>query len=492
MSNLKLMARLRFSSRHLTPHRLALSAVAFAIFIETIDTSIVPLALPAMASYFDTDFTGIQWVVLASVLTQASLSLIIGSIGDFLGKKPILISGLILTGIGNILCAVAPTLQWLIVFRVVQGIGLTMAGALILGIVTENFPESQRAKAFGFIGLMVSTGIVLGPLAGGVILKLLNWRFVFVFDLFFVVLAIPLAKGYIGDTAGIGWQKFDVAGALAFSCSLFAFLLAGTLGQQTTEFPDGLLLYTLAGISFLLFIIRELRASSPLLDLNLFRSVEFSIYLGTRYIVFFVYGGTWLLLPFFLETLVRLEPATVGLLLAVHSAVFGAGSWISGHLTNHIGRRPLLLSGLILLTIAYAWMSSAASSIHLPTFILQLIMIGLGSGMLQPPANSIIFGSANRRNLGMVSSLSAVVRIHSRSLGIAVLGGVWVYLSKTWLHRASNTAGLTSEALAQTASFGTVCMIASLIIGTVLLICLVETVLRYHQRNNATESMTLM
>ncbi len=292
--------RTKDSSPESAPHRLALAAVAFAIFVETVDTSIVPVALPAMTHTFETGFTRIQWVVLASVLTQASLSLVIGAFGDIAGKKQILLAGLVLTGIGTLLCMVAPTLNWLIAFRVLQGMGMTMAGALIMGIVTETFPATQQTKAFGFIGMMVSLGIVIGPLAGGLILRSFSWRLIFAFDAVFIVLAIPLAYGYLQSSPGQGWRGFDVPGAIAFFASLFTFLLAGTFSQQTTDLPYGSLLYVLSGVSFLLFIVRELRTPHPLLDLRLFQRGEFSLYLGTRYMVFFLYGGIWLILPFYL------------------------------------------------------------------------------------------------------------------------------------------------------------------------------------------------
>ncbi len=129
-------------------------------------------------------------------------------------------------------------------------------------------------------------------------------------------------------------------------------------------------------------------------------------------------------------------------------------------------------------------MSSLVTEFHMASFVSQMVLIGLGSGMLQPPANSIIFSSASHRNLGMVSSLTAVVRIHSRSLGIAVLGGVWVFLTRSWLASNPDARNPLVEATAQIESFGLVCMIASLILGSIGLVCLVETVLYYHRRRN--------
>ena len=130
-------------------HRLALTAVAFALFVETIDVSIVSLALPAIAQDFDAPFTWVQWVALVSAMIQASLSLMIGAMGDMFGNKRVLVWGLVLTGVGNVLCAAAPSLSWLILFRVVQAVGLTMSGALLLAIVIETFPAADRGKAFG-------------------------------------------------------------------------------------------------------------------------------------------------------------------------------------------------------------------------------------------------------------------------------------------------------------------------------------------------------
>lgn len=461
-----------------SPQRGALVAIAFAIFIETIDVSSISLALPSIATSFGVAFPQVQWVVLASVLTQATLSLVIGWFGDVYGNKRILVTGLVLTGLGNLLCTVSPSLAWLIAARIVQGVGLTMAGALILAIVTETFAARDRGKAFGFIGTMVSIGIVVGPLAGGLILEVSNWRVIFIFDLLFVLCTIPLALRFIVHAPEAGHRPFDYVGALTFFISLLAFLLAST---ATDPGPSTLWLYVLAGASLATFVLHEMQTRHAMLNLNLFRTGAFSVYLATRYIVFMVFGGIALILPFYLETMLGLEPATVGVLLAIQPCFFGAGSWVSGQLVERIGRRPLILAALVLLAAAYYWLSFLSFDFVLWQFACQMVLAGIGLGMLPPPSNSIIFSSAHQKNLGMISSLTALVRIHSRSLGIAVLGGIWVYLTRVRTPLQTGTA-LSGELAAQLESFAAVCVIAALIVLATLVLCSGETLVYRRQQ----------
>ena len=466
-------------------HRLALAAVAFALFVETIDVSIVSLALPAIAQDFDAPFTQVQWVALVSAMIQASLSLMIGAMGDMFGNKRVLVWGLVLTGVGNVLCAAAPSLSWLILSRVIQAIGLTMSGALLLAIVIETFPAADRGKAFGFIGTMVSIGIVVGPLAGGVILKTFSWRLVFLFDLLFVIPALPLALVYLGGSTGTGRRRFDVIGVATFFASLCVFLLGTTFNQEPNlKFLSP---YLLAASVLCLgaFVLHELRVDNPILNLNLFRSRQFSVYLSARYLYFFVYGGVALILPFYLEVLMELDPLTVGVLLSVQPMAFGVGSWISGQLVEGVGKRPLILAGLGLMAVTYAWLGLVIGALETWEFTTQMVLLGLGGGILQPAANSIITSRIPRNELGMVSSLTAVVRIHSRSLGIAALGGLWVYATRLW--DQTLPAGIEGNGhLSQLQGFTVVCLTAALITAATTLVCAGESALRRRVQTAAT------
>lgn len=465
-------------------HRLSLAAIAFIIFVETVDSSIVPLALPSIAADFGADYQVIQWVVLVSVLTQASLSLVVGWLGTVHGNRRVLMPGLVLVGVSNVLCALSPTLGWLIAFRLLQAIGMTLIGALILAITTQAFAHGNRAQGFGFVGAMVSCGIVIGPAVGGFILEHLHWRMVFVFDLLFLAIALPLALTGLDNPSGSGSRKFDMPGAVLFCGSLLAFLLATS--HDLSRFPDWTqpALYALAGICLTLFVRQELRSPHAMLDLSIFRMPSLTVYLAARYVGFVVFGGVTLLLPFYLETLQGISPDRVGILYAISPAFFGLSSWLSGNLTRLTGSRPLVLASLLLLILAYSWLGLVSEKLHLWQFIAQMILLGLGSGMMNAPSNDLIFGSAGSHNMSMLSGLTTLARIHARATGIAILGNLWglIALAKA---PAAETGSVEFRS-AQISGFGDICLLGAFILVAMLAACAGETwVHRRTSRQNA-------
>src|SRR5262245_40098666 len=160
-----------------------MAAVAMSIFLATLDGSIVNVALPTLVRDLNTNFATVQWVVLAYLLTQATLLLGIGRLGDMIGKKPIFNAGFVVFTVGSVLCGLAPSVYWLIGFRVVQAIGAAMTLALGAGIMTEAFPAKERGKALGLIGTVVSVGVVLGPTLGGIIIEAASWHWIFFVNL---------------------------------------------------------------------------------------------------------------------------------------------------------------------------------------------------------------------------------------------------------------------------------------------------------------------
>jgi len=142
---------------------LVMAAVGMGIFLGTIDGSIVNITLPTMVHEFNTSFDTIQWVVLAYLLTVSVLMLSMGRLADIKGKKPIYILGFVIFLIGSILCGLAPSVSTLIAARVVQAVGSSMVMALGMALVTESFPPSERGRALGITGAIVSIGIVIGP-----------------------------------------------------------------------------------------------------------------------------------------------------------------------------------------------------------------------------------------------------------------------------------------------------------------------------------------
>ncbi len=219
-----------------TPYRnkwWILAAVSLALFMGTVDGTIVNVALPTLVKDFNTDFPTIQWVVLAFLLGLSVLMLSVGRLADMAGKKRIFSIGLVIFVAGSILCGLSPTVYALIAARLVQSIGAAMTVALGVAIVTETWPPEERGKAIGFSSGVISLGIVIGPTVGGLIISLLSWHWIFFVNVPLGVLALFLVWRYIPALQPKAQhERFDFAGAAVLGLGLLAFLLALTAGQR--------------------------------------------------------------------------------------------------------------------------------------------------------------------------------------------------------------------------------------------------------------------
>lgn len=315
-----------------------MAAVAMSIFLATIDGSIVNITLPTLVRELQTNFATIQWVVLAYLLTLTTLMLGIGRLADIRGKKPLFVTGFVIFTIGSTLCALAPTVYWLIGFRILQGVGGAMTLALGAAIVTEAFPGQERGRALGILGSVVSLGVVTGPLVGGLIIAVASWHWIFLVNLPIGIIGTLMAQRFVPALQPPGGQRFDYLGAILLFISLLTLLLGLSLAQ-TMGFAQPLPLTLLAiWLVFLIgFISVELRVKDPVIDLRLFRHRLFSINLGTGFITFVAISGVFLLMPFYLENILGYPIQLVGPLQAVLPIMLGIMAPISGMLSDRYG-----------------------------------------------------------------------------------------------------------------------------------------------------------
>jgi len=403
-----------------------MAGVATATFLSTIDGSIVNVALPTLVRELGAPFAVVQWVVLAYLLTQSTLILSVGRLGDMLGKKPIFTAGVLLFTLSSVLCGLAPTVYWLIGFRVLQAVGAAMALALGMAIVTEAFPPAERGKALGMNGTFVSVGVVVGPTLGGLILDAFSWRWIFFVNLPIGLLGAFLAWRYIPNFKPGGRQAFDYRGAGTLFVSLFALLLALTWGQ-TLGFgaPPIVGLFGSSAVFLALFLRIETRAPQPMIDLRLFRSSLFSVSLLTGGLAFVAIAGATLLLPFFLDDMLGYAPRQVGLLMALIPAFLGVLAPLSGALSDRYGSRPISAIGLAVLVGGYALMSRFSLQTGVWGYALGVLPLGVGMGIFQSPNNSAIMGAAPRERLGVASGMLGLSRTLGQTTGVAVLGALW-------------------------------------------------------------------
>lgn len=403
-----------------------MAAVGMGIFLATIDGSIVNIALPTLVRNLNTDFATVQWVVLAYLLTVTTLMLSVGRLADMIGKKSIYTVGFIVFTLGSVFCGLAPSIYWLIAFRVLQALGAAMIMALGMGIITEAFPPNERGKALGISGSIVSVGIVIGPTLGGFLIDALTWRWIFFVNLPVGIVGTLMVIRFVPAIIPVGKQRFDYWGALSLFLSLLSLLSALTLGQQL-GFTDlwTLLLFVIGVFLLLVFIAIELRTKQPMIDLRLFKNRLFSISLITGFLTFVAIAGTIILIPFYLEEVLGYDTRQVGLLLAVVPISLGITSPLSGTLSDRYGTRPITVIGLVILLIGYYALSSLDTHTSVISYLIRFLPIGIGMGIFQSPNNSAIMGTAPSERLGIVSGMLAITRSLGQAAGIAILGAIW-------------------------------------------------------------------
>lgn len=450
-----------------------LAAVGMGIFLVTIDGTIVNVALPTLVRELNTDFATVQWVVLAYLLTLSTLLLSMGRLGDMVGKKPIYMSGFVLFTLSSLLCGLAPTVYWLIGFRVLQAIGAAMTQALGTAIVTEAFPDSERGKALGTAGTLVSIGIVLGPTLGGLLIESFSWHWIFLVNLPVGIIGTWMVVHYVPNLQPSGKQRFDFAGAAVLFVGLLTLLLSLTLGQRW-GFGDQRVWFMLAGALVLvgMFIGIEARMAEPMIDLRLFRNQLFSINLITGLAVFIAVAGVFILLPFYLEGVLGYGPREVGLLVAAVPVLLGITAPISGSLSDRYGTRLIASIGLAILVGGYLAMSRFTTATTLPYYLIAVLPFGAGMGAFQSPNNSAVMGAVPRNKLGIASGLLAITRTLGQTTGIAVLGAFWAVRVMTYSGEVVAGGATAASIEAQVAGLQDTFTVITVFVGLAFLLSL--------------------
>jgi len=421
----------------------ALVIVMLSTFLGTIDVSIVNISFPILTRELNAELTTVVWVTLAYNLTSTSLMLILGRIGDMIGRKRIFTTGLLIFSVGLAACAVSLSITQLIFFRVIQALGSAMIVACGTAIIIESFPENERGKALGLAAVSVSAGFITGPILGGILLDWLNWRSIFyvrvpIALLVFVMSFFILKK----DKKEVGRMRLDLIGTVLSSASL-AFIMLGV--SQARRFGLGSpLIQALLGLGilgFVLFLTAERRVKDPVVDLTLFKNSVFTISIASLACIFLAYPTYTLVMPFYLMQAVGLTPSKVGLVMAVTSMVSIIIGPISGSLSDRFGHVLFAFLGALLTLIAYSLMLGFEAGTQIITIIIVLMLFGTGTGLFQAPNNSSIMGTVGPDHLGTASALLATVRQVGLSLGMAMASTIYA------AGKSSTQAGLIEKGL---------------------------------------------
>jgi EmrB/QacA subfamily drug resistance transporter len=342
-----------------------------------------------------------------------------------------------------------------------------MVFALAFAITTEAFPASERGKALGINGAMVSLGIIIGPVLGGLILDVASWRWIFLVNLPIGIVGTITAARFVPNTRPRGGQRFDWLGAVLFFVAMLTFLLALTNGQDVGfSDPGVVMLVGVAVVAFGLFVLTERWVAQPMVDLTLFRNRNFTVNLVTGFVTFVSIAGLLILLPFYLGNVLGYDTRAIGLLLAAIPVTLGIAAPLSGSLSDRVGTRAVTVAGLAILTLGYG-VAAAVFGVDTTAvaFIAVGLVIGTGMGIFQSPNNSAILGSVPSNRLGITSGMLTITRITGQIVGIAVLGTVWA--ARTTRYAGGGTAE-SASAPAQAAGLSDTLVVAAVLCSVAL------------------------
>lgn len=404
---------------------LLILSISLAVFMSSLDGTIVNIALPAISESFSVSATAVSWVATSYLLVLVGCVLVFGKIADVLGFKRIFLAGFSIFTLGSLFCGVLPEmfggLYILVGSRMFQAIGGAMIAAIAPAMITAYIPAEQKGRAMGTIMIFAAMGTALGPTIGGILTQYLSWHWIFFINVPVGIAAVILGSKVIPvSVTRSASAPFDRAGAaLAFAglASLVFVVSEGdTLGWTS---PYILFLALVAAGSLAWFVKNELAVADPLLDLSLFRSRNFFLANLLLFLVFFSFSGINYLLPFYLRYVSRYDTSTAGLILTSLSFAMMAAGYIAGQLFNRLGPRLLCIIAGIPLIIGYFLMTRLHTDTTIMYVVASLFLIGFGLGLMVTPVTTMIMMAAPRSRSGMISSLTGLLRTAPLSIGIA-------------------------------------------------------------------------
>ncbi len=405
----------------------AFATLAVGIFASVVDHGSVGVALPSIATHFRTDIPSVQWLVIGYAMTIIALLLPMGRLADLITSKRVYVVGSFVIVAGSILAGTSTDLAVLVVARIVQGTGAAMTQGTGMAIMIGAFPSNERGKAIGLIMTMVGTGAVAGPALGGFLVDAFGWRSVFFATVPMVAVSIAMCLAVLTSAdqprpvRGPGRGGFDWLGAFLSSSALLTLLLGITNAHRSGWTSPPILA---AGIGFVVllasFIWWELRCSSPMLELRLFRRRNFFLGVSANYLMFIGSSSVLFLMPFYLQNVLGYRPSVAGLCVVPGAMCMAVLGPLSGRLSDRFGWRRFTVGGLMLSTTGIAILSQATAESSLLHVIPALMLTSSGMGTFYSPNSSSILSAVERESHGVISGLVNLIRNAGNVISVAV------------------------------------------------------------------------
>ena len=405
---------------------LTLGCVSFALFMVMLDNTVVNVALPSIQQDLGIGLSELQWTVNAYALTFAVLMLTGGKLADFLGRRRIFVAGLVVFTAASLACGLASSGEMLIGARTVQGIGAALMMPATLSIISATFPVEQRGMAIGIWAGVSAMALAIGPLVGGLLTEHIDWSWIFFINVPIGVLAVVAASLLIRESRDTtADQRLDIPGLLTSAVAMFALTFALIeANDYGWASPVILSLFAVAGVALVAFVLLELHQRNPMLDLSLFRNGTFAGANIVALLVFLAMFGVFFFVSLYVQGILGYSPVQAGALFLPMTVLIMLVAPVAGKLSDRIGSRWLVVSGMLLLAAHLAWLSELSVDSNFWDILPALILGGLGMSLTMTPATAAAIGSVPVAKAGVGSGVLNTFRQIGGALGIAVMGAI--------------------------------------------------------------------
>jgi EmrB/QacA subfamily drug resistance transporter len=418
-----------------------LAAMCFALFMIMLDNTVVNVALPSIQEDLGASLSSLEWTVNVYTLTFAVLLVTGGRLGDILGRRKMFLFGVVVSALSSAAIGLAPDQGWLVAGRALQGIGAAFMMPATLSIITVTFPPEERGKAIGTWAGVSALALAIGPVVGGALTEYVSWRAIFFLNL-------PVAVGAVAVTLFAAHESrdettrhtIDWPGIFSISVGLTALVLALIEGNSWGwGSPEIVSLLATAAVGLVGFGVIERRVREPMVDFGLFRSATF---LGTNavaFIVSFAMLAMFFFTALYMQNILGYSAIEAGVRFLPSTLMIVAIAPLAGRLTDRIGPRPLMVTGLSLVTVALFLQTRidlhTGYGLLLPAFVLM----GIGMALVMSPMSTAAMNAVAAQKAGVASGILSMSRMVGGTFGVAALGALFQHLARNEL--ADSLAG---------------------------------------------------
>ncbi len=410
--------------------RVALATLSGILFLTFLDTTIMSVALYDLQQTLHTTVSDLQWIINAYALLFAALMLAFGSLGDRLGRRKVMLAGVVVFIAGSILGAVAPNTAVLIAARGIMGLGAAACEPGTLSILRHLYPERRdRARSLGIWAAVAGLALAMGPVIGGLLVGGGGWPAIFWFNVAAGTLAFVCALRWVPESADPEAGRFDWAGFILGPIALGTIVFAIILGEGQAGYtaPHVLALFAIGVVTLSVFAFVETRVKAPMVKMQYMRKPAFAGSLAIAFATYFGVFSIFFLTALYLQvvlgytayrTAALFVPMALGMIIA--SAI--AGRWVA----ESGPRTPVAVgcfcagAGVLLTDLAL----SADKVTYLP-MVFSLLLAGVGFGIAVVPITSVALSALPARHSGMAASATTTAREVGTVIGVAALGSLF-------------------------------------------------------------------